>query len=645
MTEQLLLILVFFPLLGAGLIAALGDERKELSKQIAFWVSMVPFVLSILVYFQYLGRVNAGELIHQGYAIFLDYDWISGGNVDINFTFALDGISIYLVLLTTLIFPLSIYFSWGSVGKFPRAYYALMLLLEVGVLGFFVSLDMLLFYVFFEMVLIPMYFLIGIWGGKDRVYASLKFFLYTLVGSLLMLVAIIYVGTHVNFEELAAMTKFASKEGMADLVFTTDYLVILENTNLPDNVNFISANAQAWLFAAFALSFAVKVPLFPLHTWLPDAHVQAPTAGSVILAGVLLKMGTYGLIRFCLPLFPAASVQFATFMSVLGVVGIIYGAMAAMVQTDVKKLVAYSSVSHLGFIVLGIFAFTEEAMSGAVIQMVNHGIATGALFLLVGMIYDRRHTREISDFQGIAKQMPKFTFIFMLTVMASVGLPGLNGFVGEFLVLIGSFGSIVISGVWPILAATGVVIAAVYLLWMFRRVMFGELDKEENRQLLDLNRREVFVMLPLVILMFVMGLYATPFLNQISPSSKLIVEDVLERGYKGFGEDEHVLKMEEMPAPVEQTQQGSQLGRGIKNRRKSTYRRRSSRSQIDAKTRSAFIQQSRESRTILGSVFFKSGGWRLRGTSAPALACSLVTTYTPLNTKGTFTQKAMGFPP
>lgn len=558
MTKELLILLVFSPLLGAGVISALGPDRKDLSKQIAFWVSMVPFVLSILIYFQYLGLVEAGNLFPQGYVMFLDADWVSGGNVDINFTFALDGISIYLVLLTTLIFPLSIYFSWGSVDKFPRAYYALMLLLEVGVLGFFLSLDMLLFYVFFEMVLIPMYFLIGIWGGKERVYASLKFFLYTLVGSLLMLVAIIYVGSHVNFEALAALPEFASKENMADLIFTTDYSVILANANLADNINPITANAQSWLFAAFALSFAVKVPLFPLHTWLPDAHVQAPTAGSVILAGVLLKMGTYGLIRFCLPLFPAASVKFATLMSVLGVIGIIYGAMAAMVQTDVKKLVAYSSVSHLGFIVLGIFAFTEEAMSGAVIQMVNHGIATGALFLLVGMIYDRRHTREIKDFQGIAKQMPKFTFIFMITVMASVGLPGLNGFVGEFLVLIGSFGSTVISGAWPILGATGVVIAAVYLLWMFRRVMFGQLDKEENQSLLDLNRREVMVMMPLVILMFVMGFYATPFLKQISPSSKIIVEDVLERGYQGLGEDGHVeqndvqeFHKEDMPASVE----------------------------------------------------------------------------------------------
>ncbi|MCL4135234.1 UNVERIFIED_CONTAM: hypothetical protein GTU68_015488 [Idotea baltica] len=428
-------------------------------------------------------------------------------------------------MLTTLIFPLSIYFSWGSVDKFPRAYYALMLFLEVGVLGFFVALDMLLFYVFFEMVLIPMYFLIGIWGGKDRVYASLKFFLYTLVGSLLMLIAIIYLGTH-------------------GMMFTTDYSLLRAFAD-------VTPTAEKWLFAAFALSFAVKVPLFPLHTWLPDAHVQAPTAGSVILAGVLLKMGTYGLVRFCLPLFPYASLEFADFMSILAVVGIIYGAMAAMVQTDIKKLVAYSSVSHLGFIVLGIFAFTTEAMSGAVMQMVNHGIATGGLFLLVGMIYDRRHTRKIADFQGIAKSMPKFTFIFMITIMASVGLPGLNGFVGEFLVLIGSFKSTQISGALPIFAATGVVIAAVYLLWMFRRVMFGPLDKEENRNLVDLGSREMVVMMPLIILMFFMGLYATPFLNEISPSSEKIVNEVLHQN--GATHEGHA----EKPAPLKKRETSS----------------------------------------------------------------------------------------
>ena len=474
--------------------------------------SIIPFVLNVWVYISYLAKVKANDfeqLITNGadysrFVYFLQIPWIQDNGIDISFIMGMDGISVFLVLLTTLIFPLSIYFSMGSVSNNEQGYYSLMLILETGVIGFFLALDMLLFYVFFEMVLIPMYFLIGIWGGKDRIYASLKFFLYTLVGSLLMLIAIIYLCAQVP-----------------EYSFNTNYITLLNEVTLDFGV-------QQWLFAAFALSFAVKVPLFPVHTWLPDAHTQAPTAGSVILAGVLLKMGTYGLVRYCLPLFPDASLAFAPFMSGLAVVGIIYGAMAAMVQTDVKKLVAYSSVSHLGFIVLGIFAFTEEAMSGAIIQMVSHGIATGGLFLLVGMIYDRRHTRAIKDFQGIAKQMPRFTFIFMITVMASVGLPGLNGFVGEFLVLIGSFQSSIISGTFAVFAATGVVIAAVYLLWMFRRVMFGELDKDENRQLIDLNMREVGVMLPLIALMFIMGLWATPFLKQISTSSDPLVAKVKE---------------------------------------------------------------------------------------------------------------------
>ncbi|MEL6251956.1 MAG: NADH-quinone oxidoreductase subunit M [Bacteroidota bacterium] len=519
LSEKLIPILVFSPLIGSIIIAFLKPGQKELSKTIALWVSMVPFVLSLVVLYEFFGRMSSGALYSdpEGFAFYFNMDWVTAGNFDINFTMAVDGISIYLIMLTTLIFPLSIYFSWG-IDKSPRAYYFLLLLLEVGVLGFFVSLDMLLFYIFFEMVLIPMYFLIGIWGGKDRVYASLKFFLYTLVGSLLMLVAIIYLGANIDFNNPELL---AANPEMANVYFTTDYNVMVKYAD-------ITASAETWLFLAFALSFAIKVPLFPLHTWLPDAHVQAPTAGSVILAGVLLKMGSYGLVRFCLPLFPVASVEFAPYMAILGVVGIIYGAMAAMVQKDIKKLVAYSSVSHMGFIVLGTFAFTEEALSGAVIQMVSHGIATGGLFLLVGMIYDRRHTREIADYQGIAKQMPRYTFIFLITVMASVGLPGLNGFVGEFMILLGSFDSEIISNVFPILGATGVVIAAVYLLWMFRRVMFGTLDKEENMKLVDLTGREVFVMMPLVVLMITMGLYAKPWLDHIAPSSRIIVEQVRE---------------------------------------------------------------------------------------------------------------------
>lgn len=507
MAEQFLIWIIFFPLLGA--IATLL-VNKRLSGMVALAVSIIPFVLNIVVYLDYVAKATQGsflKLLDGGYDRFIYYisaPWINSSGYDIGFSLGMDGISVFLVLLTTLLFPISIYFSMGSIKKNEQGYYALLLVLEAGVIGFFLALDMLLFYVFFEMVLIPMYFLIGIWGGKDKIYASLKFFLYTLVGSLLMLVAIIYLCLHV--------------EGFA---FTTDYIKILNGAD-------VTLGAQRILFLAFFLSFAVKVPLFPVHTWLPDAHTQAPTAGSVILAGVLLKMGTYGIVRFCLPIFPEASLQFAPVMSFLAVVGIIYGAMAAMVQTDVKKLVAYSSVSHLGFIVLGIFAFTEEGMNGAIMQMVNHGLATGGLFLLVGMIYDRRHTRAIDDFQGIAKVMPRFTFLFLFTVMASVGLPGLNGFVGEFLVLMGAFKSSILSGALAVFAATGVVIAAVYLLWMFRRVMFGELDKDENKSLVDLNSREVLVMMPLVILMLVMGLWATPFLKQIGQGADPLVQEVVK---------------------------------------------------------------------------------------------------------------------
>lgn len=504
-------LMIVAPLIGLPLIFLM---KKEQAKVWALVASSIPLVFSVFVYMFYLDHAAlAGADLGEGaananfnnFVLYSSGDWwFAIPGLDIKFITALDGISVYLLLLTTFLFPITIYYSWGSVKKLEKAYYALLLVLQVGVIGFFLAMDMVLFYIFFEMVLIPMYFLIGIWGGKERIYASIKFFLYTLVGSLLMLVAIIWLG----FE--AAHQAGAS--------FTTDYIAIL-NTQIP-------GGAQTWLFAAFTISFAIKVPLFPLHTWLPDAHTQAPTAGSVILAGVLLKMGTYGLVRFCLPFFPEAAVDFAPLMNFLAVVGIIYGGMAAMVQDDVKKLVAYSSVSHLGFIVLGIFSFTPESLNGAVIQMVNHGITTGALFFLVGMIYDRRHTRYIADFQGLAKQIPLFTMFFMITVLASVGLPGLNGFVGEFMVLMGSFASNIVSDWWAVFATLGVIVAAVYLLWMFRRVMFGELDKEENKKLIDLDRREVTVLVPLVLLMFWLGFNSTPFLKQIDPSSQAILRSM-----------------------------------------------------------------------------------------------------------------------
>jgi NADH-quinone oxidoreductase subunit M len=517
-TANLLMnLMIVSPLIGVPLILFMDNKKAKL---VALFASLIPLVLSALVYSYYLEHSTlstAGLMGNQpgpafnNFVVFSLGDWwfqIPGW--DLKFMTGLDGISIYLLLLTTFLFPLTIYFSFGSVDKLEKPYYALLLLLQVGVIGFFLALDMVLFYIFFEMVLIPMYFLIGIWGGKERIYASIKFFLYTLVGSLLMLIAIIWLG----IEAAPAANDLYPTVG--NITFTTDYHAIL-NTNIP-------GGPQTWLFLAFTVAFAIKVPLFPLHTWLPDAHTQAPTAGSVILAGVLLKMGTYGLVRFCLPFFPEASVEFAPMMCFLAVVGIIYGGMAAMVQDDVKRLVAYSSVSHLGFIVLGIFSFTQESLSGAVIQMVNHGITTGALFLMVGMIYDRRHTRMIADFQGLARRVPVFTLFFMITVLASVGLPGLNGFVGELMVLVGAFDSAIIGDVWAVLAASGVIVAAVYLLWMFRRVMFGALDKEENKVLKDLDRREVLVMVPLVLLMFWMGFNAAPFTSKIDVSSKQLLD-------------------------------------------------------------------------------------------------------------------------
>jgi NADH-quinone oxidoreductase subunit M len=378
-----------------------------------------------------------------------------------------------------------------------------MLLLETGMIGVFVALDLLLFYVFWEAMLIPMYFIIGVWGGPRRIYAALKFFIYTMVGSLLMLVAILFI--YFYHGKVAGTLTF-------DLVQIRDLL--------------FPASHQIWLFLAFGLSFAIKVPMFPFHTWLPDAHVEAPTAGSVVLAGVLLKMGTYGFLRFCLPLFPNATLQLTPLISILAIVGIIYGAWVSMVQPDLKKLVAYSSVSHLGFVMLGIFTLTHQGLQGGLIQMVNHGLSTGALFLIVGMIYERRHTRMIADFGGLARQIPIFTTIFMIITLSSIGLPGLNGFVGEFLILLGAF----LANRWyAVLAATGVIFAAVYMLRMFQKVMFGKLDKEENQRLSDLSPREIAVLAPVVAMIILIGVWPQPFLAKMETSVNALIRTVQYR--------------------------------------------------------------------------------------------------------------------
>lgn len=454
------------------------------------------FLVSLLLWFQFDSSNAAFQFV-------TDYPWIP--SLDIGFRFGLDGMSVLLVLLTTFIMPIAALSSWGSVRDREKQYYIWMLILEFGMLGVFMSLDTFLFYVFWELVLIPMYFLIGIWGGKDRVYASIKFFIYTMAGSLLMLVAIIWLGT------------YAGSNGGG---FTTDLQKLLA---IGPN---IALESQKWLFLAFALSFCIKVPVFPVHTWLPDAHTQAPTAGSVILAGVMLKMGTYGLIRFNLQLFPQSSLHYADIISILAVIGIIYGALLAMVQTDVKRLVAYSSVAHLGFVTLGIFSMTTEGVQGAVIQMVNHGLSTGMLFLLVGYIYDRRHTRQMSDFGGLARSMPVYATFFAIAVFASVGLPGLNGFVGEYLTLIGAFTSKHLSTTWfAILAASGVIFAAVYLLILFQRMFFGPITHSENEKgrIKDLSKLEIGILVPLVIFIVWIGVQPNTFLKVSEESSRAVV--------------------------------------------------------------------------------------------------------------------------
>ncbi len=489
---------LFSPLIGILLLLFIRKEKQNVIKYIGVATSTVTFILSLFVYFAFDAANTQMQFVEQ-------YPWIEG--LDITYFVGVDGLSILLVVLTTFLTPLALIASWDSITDRLKEYVSFMLLLEVGMLGVFLAVDLFLFYVFWEAMLIPMYFIIGIWGGKERIYAAVKFFLYTMAGSLLMLIAILWLGYYAST--------------LPGGYFTTNL------QKLYAIAPSIPMGLQVWMFLAFTLSFAIKVPLFPLHTWLPDAHVQAPTAGSVILAGVLLKMGTYGLIRFCLPLFPAASIQFTPLLATLSVIGIVYCALVAMVQTDVKKLVAYSSVSHLGFVVLGIFSMTEEGIQGAIIQMINHGLSTGALFLLVGMIYDRRHTREISQFGGLSKVMPVFSTIFMIVTFSSIGLPGLNGFVGEFLILLGTFTSAVLGSYWyAAVAATGVIFSAVYMLWMCQRVFFGKITHEENRSLVDLTKREIAVLLPVLLFIVWIGVYPSTFLKSSAASTKQTVTQI-----------------------------------------------------------------------------------------------------------------------
>jgi len=487
---------IFIPLIGMILLLFLPKE--ESIKMVALGTTVVAFIASIVLYAGFNADMSGPQMVDIG------AQWM--GDYDIKYFVGIDGLNILLILLTTLLGPIVVLCSWTYIKKNVKGYYALLLLLQTGVTGVFASFDVILFYLFFELTLIPMYFIIGIWGGENRVYAAVKFVLYTLIGSLLMLAGILYLG-------------YIAGDAVNGGVFTADWYKLLK-VGLP-------MGTQTWLFGVFALAFCIKVPLFPLHTWLPDAHVQAPTGGSVVLAGVLLKMGTYGLVRYCLPFFPNAAHKYAMLLAVLAVIGIVYGALVAAVQTDAKKLVAYSSVSHLGFVVLGIFAFDVVGLQGAMIQMVNHGLSTGALFIIVGMLYERRHTRLMADYGGIAKTVPILTFFMVFSVLASVGLPGLNGFVGEFMILVGAFKSSVIGNpIMIAIATTGVVFAAYYLLWMLYKIFWGSIDQEENRTMKDLNFREISLILPLAILMLWIGVAPGKFLKDSELATRELLENI-----------------------------------------------------------------------------------------------------------------------
>jgi len=488
-----LTLVTFFPLVGVLVLLFLREEQKDLARWTALITSLITFGISIAV----LAQFNPANPDLQ---LVIDLPWIQVSNWNISYHMGVDGLSILLLLLTTFLTPLSILSTWTAIEDRVKDFMLFFLLLELGMVGVFLAQDLFLFYVFWEFTLVPMYFLIGIWGGPRRMYAAIKFFLYTMAGSILMLLAILWLG-------------------ITQGTFSVPDLVAMGG---------IPGNVQFWLFLAFAAAFAIKVPMWPLHSWLPDAHVEAPTAGSVILAGVLLKMGTYGFLRFNIPLFPQAAIQLAPWMAGLAVIGILYGAAVSYAQQDAKKLVAYSSVSHLGFVMLGLFALNPQGIQGGILQMVNHGLSTGALFLLVGVIYERRHTRDMDAFGGLWKVMPIYGAVTLIVTLSSMGLPGLNGFVGEFTILLGAWGAGEAGGAlnsywFAGLAAIGVILAAVYLLFMFQKLFLGQVDKEENRKLKDLNWREIATIVPLLVLIFWIGLYPRPFFTLMAPAVDKLV--------------------------------------------------------------------------------------------------------------------------
>lgn len=487
--------LVFLPLVGALALYLVPRANEEAQRMVALVTTLLGFAVSLLMLRAFVPEQSA-------YQFEENMAWIPG--VGVRYHLGIDGISLWLVMLTTFLMPIVVIASRSVTHKL-RGYLASMLVLETAMLGTLVAIDLFLFYVFWELMLAPMYFIIGIWGGKRRIYATLKFVLYTVVGSVLMLVAMLYVVWQ-HAQQHDGQITFALQQ-------------LIHGVQL-------SYAEQLWLFGAFALAFGIKVPIFPFHTWLPDAHVEAPTGGSVVLAGILLKMGLYGFIRFAYPLFPLAAEVYAPYLAGLAVIGIVYGSLVAWAQHDIKKLVAYSSVAHLGFCVLGLVAFNTLATSGAVLQMINHGISTGALFLLVGVLYDRRHTREIAEYGGLTAKVPVFAFLFLVFTLSSIALPLTNGFVGEFMILLGSFQT------FPVLTAVatlGVILGAVYMLTLYLRTMFGELDTEKNGDLTDVNRTELAALAPLFVLVFLIGLYPQPFIKSIEPSVEAWRQVVSER--------------------------------------------------------------------------------------------------------------------
>ncbi|MBU4231356.1 MAG: NADH-quinone oxidoreductase subunit M [Proteobacteria bacterium] len=509
MQLPILSILVFLPIVGIGILLILDRKRHKGLKIATLAISLVEFVVSLPLWFNFNSQTAAMQFVERR-------EWLP--TYGISYYVGIDGFSLLLIMLTTLLTPLCVLATWDDIQHRVKEFMVCLLALMAGMIGVFVSLDLFLFYVFWEVMLIPMYLLIGVWGNPARrVYAAIKFFLFTMFGSLLMLVAILVLYFHY---------------GKTTGTYTFD-LLKMYGTSIPFNMQF-------WMFLAFGLAFAIKVPMFPFHTWLPDAHTEAPTVGSVILAAVLLKMGTYGFLRFNMPMFPEAAHYFVPLFSILAIIGIVYGALVSMMQKDLKRLIAFSSVSHLGFVMLGLFTFTMPGVQGGIIQMINHGLSTGALFLIVGMIYERRHTRMIVDFGGLCTPMPIFAIIFMIVTLSSIGLPGLNGFVGEFLILLGTFQ---VNKLYAVIAATGVIFAACYMLWMFQRVIFGKVTNDKNKDLKDLSWREIAIFAPLILFIVWIGVYPSTFLDKTKASTENFLA-LMEKAKSTHVSQSHVFKGE-----------------------------------------------------------------------------------------------------